>query len=302
MNRILFILNAILWGCSFIAIKYVLEVFPPFFSAFLRVFLTVIFLGGYLMISQRPCPLKEYGIVFKWTIMGLFAFTIPWACLFWGQQYIDPSLAGMLNGSVPIFSLLMAWFVIPSDRLSRMGMVGVLIGFIGMGFIFWPSIQMDFSDNQTFWGMVAIVVMAISYSINVVGTRKYGRQIDLVWSVIIQTFTSSILLLALSWAVGETLPTWSELQAHPKAMVGVFYLSFCSTTLAMLMFYHLIHEWGSVKAASLNYLIPFVAIAVDALVLNRWPNVFEWIGVCLIVTALILVHRHRTQTQSAKVV
>ncbi|MCB0272701.1 MAG: DMT family transporter [Bdellovibrionales bacterium] len=293
MNVFLYILLACFWGCSFIAIKYVLEIFPPFFSAFLRTFLTVLFLSIYILYKKIPSPLKEIHIVLKWSFMGVFAFAIPWAALFWGEQFIQPSLAGMINSSVPIFALCISWFVIPQDKVSSVGIFGVMLGFVGIACIFLPTIESG--QNMSLVGMIAMIIMSISYSINVVWTRKWGRKINLAWAIWIQTLTSSFLLLAVSLATHETYPSLHAIFEYPKSVLGILYLSFCSTTLAMIFFYHLIHQWGAVKASSVNYILPFIAIFVDYLVLDHLPTLYEWVGVVLIIAGLLLLHFYRVK-------
>lgn len=299
MNVAIYILLACFWGCSFIAIKYVLEVIPPFFSAFLRTFLSVFFLVTYMWLTQKKRPDFGPRTILKWTVLGVFAFAIPWAALFWGEQFIQPSLAGMINSSVPIFALCLSWVMIPKETLSKLSAFGVMLGFVGIGLIFMPNIRPGVMSDMSFWGMIAIIIMAFSYAVNAVGTKKYGRQIDLTWALLIQSLTSSVLLFGLSMIRGETLPSLYEVWQHPKAFWGILYLAFCSTTLAMMMFYRLVYEWGPVKASSVNYILPFVAILVDYVALNKLPSVFEWAGVLTIVTGLLMLHYYRSQkTQS----
>jgi len=214
--------------------------------------------------------------------------------LFWGEQFIAPALVGMLNSTVPIFALAISWFVIPHERVSSMGIVGLALGFVGMGSIFFPTMGYDIFGNMAFWGMMAITLMSLAYSVNTVWARKWGRSIDLVWAIWIQTLSGSVSLLALCLFSGETIPGISEAAAHPKALLGMFYLAFCSTALAMAFYYHLINVWGAVKASSVNYGIPFVAIAVDFFVLGNLPSIYEWIGVALIMLGLIVLHKSKT--------
>ncbi|MEZ4819171.1 MAG: DMT family transporter [Bdellovibrionota bacterium] len=162
-----------------------------------------------------------------------------------------------------------------------------------MGFVFLPTIEMGVMHNQSFWGMIALLVMSLTYAINVVWTRKWGRKIDLAWVLWIQTLTSSIVLLLLSLLWGESYPSMETIQASPRSVLGILYLAFCSTTLAMLFFYHLVHTWGAVKASSVNYGLPFVAIFVDYLVLKQLPSLFEWIGLVSIMLGLLLLHFYR---------
>jgi len=293
MNIFLFLILILFWGCSFLAIKYVLEIFPPFYSAFLRTFLTFCFISIYILFRKIPLQDQSFETFIKWSVLGLVAFTIPWAALFWGEQYIPPALVGMLNSTVPIFALVISFFVIPNERISPLGVFGLVLGFFGMGAIFLPTLKVGMFKDMVFWGMIAILIMSLAYSVNTVWARKWGRKIHLVWAIWIQTLSGSLTLLVLAILMGEVFPSFDTMGSSPKSVWGMLYLAFFSTALAIAFYYHLIDQWGAVKASSVNYGIPFVAIIVDFLVFGHLPSLAEWVGVAFIMLGLVLLHKSK---------
>ncbi|MBY0451551.1 MAG: DMT family transporter, partial [Bdellovibrionaceae bacterium] len=97
MNVALYIIVAAFWGGSFIAIKPLVEVMPPMYAAALRIAIAVLFLVIALPVLKAPLFIRS-PIKKRIWLTGQFAFTLPFALLFWGEQRIAPGLAGILNG------------------------------------------------------------------------------------------------------------------------------------------------------------------------------------------------------------
>src|ERR1051326_1479547 len=110
-----FFLLACFWGCSYIAIRFAVESIPPFGAAFARIFIGSILLHIYSLAVKSPFP-KSKKLVFKIALIGLFNFGLPWAALFWGEQYVQPALASIINSTVPIFVLTFSWFLLPEEQ------------------------------------------------------------------------------------------------------------------------------------------------------------------------------------------
>ncbi len=67
--------------------------------------------------------------------MGALNDLIPFSLLVWGQQYIESSLASILNATTPIFSVILAHFLTRLERLTIPRAAGILVGWIGVGFV-----------------------------------------------------------------------------------------------------------------------------------------------------------------------
>ena len=93
---LIFFLLSLFWGFSFVAIKVIVDSIPPFIGAALRtgfaiLFLLIIyrFVGKSIQVPRKLLP--------KIWINGLFLQGFPFAFLFWGERFVSPGLAGILN-------------------------------------------------------------------------------------------------------------------------------------------------------------------------------------------------------------
>ncbi len=291
VNLLLFFTLVLFWGCSFIAIRESLHTFPPFMAAGLRIFLGMILLWIYAKFKKRPNTIRG-KMLFRMLFLGILLFFIPWACLFWGEQYVNPSIASIINSTVPIFILILSWAMLPDERPTLPSTIGVALGFLGMFCVFLPGLQFHGDQLQLKRGMLSIFLMSVSYAFGGVLMRRWSKGIDMVWALIFQALSGTICLAILSWATGETIQDTSHVV---KSTIGIVYLSLCSTAIASLIYYHLIFQWGTLKAAAVTYLTPFVAIIVDILFLHVLPKRHELFGGLLIMIGILLIHWAKTK-------
>ncbi len=283
INSLLFILLALFWGGSFIAIKVLIQEIPSFSAAFLRVFFASIFLMiiflPKMIRKKEKLDLKTISIS---SVTGLFSIGIPFSLLFWGEMFIAPSLAGVLNGTVPFWTLVIAIiFFKDTEKVTKRKLIGLALGFIGITFIFAPKLQFSGSTSEL-KGIVAIIAMAISYAIGINLNKKIlsRYQIETSYNLIIQHIISSIYLLTIILFF-EDFPSL-DIILIPKNLLSILYLSLFSTTLAFIIFFKLIRELGPVKASTVTFFVPAIALILDSIINAQRLNYTEAIGTTII--------------------
>ena len=141
MNYFLAFCLALCWGTAFLASKNIVDVLPPYWGAFLRVaaglLFFIIFFG--LRRSSLKCPLNQLWR--PWTI-SFMLILLPFASLSWGIQHTVPTIAGIFNGTVPIWSFIAGAILLKGvDRFTWRRAAGVIIGLAGLLVIMRPQWQ-----------------------------------------------------------------------------------------------------------------------------------------------------------------
>lgn len=290
MNLVLFFMLVLFWGLSFIAIRLSILTYPPIMAAAIRIGLGMILMLAYALIRKKKNPVHG-KLVWKMFGLGILLFTIPWGCLFWGEQFVHPSIASIINATVPIFVLLFSWMLLPTEQPVSSSVVGVIIGFVGMFCVFGPSMQVQSAPHETA-GMLSVFIMALSYAMGGVLLRKVPKGTDLAWGFIFQALAGTVTLGLISLFMGEKIQDTTNMT---KSTVGLIYLAVCSTAIASLIYYYLLNQWGVLKAAAVTYLTPFVAIIVDVFYLKVHPKMNEYIGGALIMFGILLIHWSKTK-------
>ncbi|MDO8527088.1 MAG: DMT family transporter [Deltaproteobacteria bacterium] len=281
-----FILITLFWSGSFIAIHVAVQNFPPFFSAFLRSLIAMIFMGAYLLLRKRRIRFSKNSLYSMGA--GLFTMGIAWLFLFWGELNVNPAIAAILNSTVPIFIVLLTPLLTPKDRLSWNERLGVFLGFMGILIIFAPDISLK--ANLYLYGLLAVLMMAFCYAIGVLWTRRIVHKTGNAINVFYQAFGSALFLGAVSliFELPHQTLHWSW-----SGIAAIGYLGIFSSAIALLLFFHLIREIGSVTAAATTYCIPLIAILLDVVFLKKWILWNQALGASVILCSVFLINRHR---------
>jgi drug/metabolite transporter (DMT)-like permease len=292
MNLLLFSLLASLWGGSFVAIKSALESFPPFFSASLRVgtaFLAILIMFRLLKVKTE---LETKAKLLCYTL-GFFSITLPFSLLFWGEQFVNAGLAGVINGTVPIWTFLTAYYIFQTEKTSVLtNLIGIGISFSGVAVIF--SNQLSIAARpEEIAGIIAIFGMAISYAIGA-NLAKYAmtkyKSLTPKKAIFHQHYSAGICLIALS--LGLEFDKISLLNEIPmKASLAIVYLGVFSTGIAYLILFHLLGAWGPVRAMGVTYLVPVMALLFDYIFHGNYLNPTQFTGVLIIALGLLVLQK-----------
>lgn len=282
MNALRFIMLTLFWGASFIAIEQSLHVFPPMLAASFRMGFASLLMGLAALLTQSKGFSSKRDFLL-YVLSGSVALGVPWVCLFWGEQYVAPAVASMINSGVPIFVAVWGISFFRSDQPKAQEWVGVTLGFVGIFFIFSkPLLQTQ--DVGELKGLLAILCMAVFYGLGTNLIKRLGASIGPKWSMFAQGIGGCLVSIPAAVFMGETWPhNWLT---EPSGILSLLYLAIFSTAIAWFFYFHLIHTWGSVRAASVTYTVPLVAIALDFLVKGHVPHITEWLGMSIIFVGL----------------
>lgn len=295
MNYILFIVIASCWSGSFIAIQPLVQAMPPLLAGALRIGVAVVFLTALLPMIKIPMSVPK-GIRVRVWITGLTAFAVPFSLLFWGEKTISPGLAGILNGTVPIWVFIFGLVFAPkAEPITPRKVIGLIAGIAGIMAIFLPKIVVADSTQSsydTLFGTIAVTLMACSYATGVLLNRtlfvknpSLSPFTNLYQQLIAGFFGLSVVAISV-----DGLPhpeTW-----HPISTVffAETYLGVVSTSIAFMMFYRLIQQWGSVRAATVTYVVPAVTLIFDVIFNSRTPTLSDIGGVLGITFGVVILN------------
>jgi len=280
-----FVLTALFWGGSFLAIRQSVEAFPPFMAAAMRVGVATFIM--FVLMAYRRGDRVPQNIRLSMLANGLFTLGFPWALLFWGEQYVAPAMAGIINASTPLFTVLIATLVVRHEKARWNKWLGVILGFFGVLIIFAPKVAGG-TDNDL-RGMFAILGMAASYGVGIVWLKSLAHRVAPANAFFYQGTGALLFLIPLSifteW--GALMNTgWNS----ATGWVGIFYLGVFSTALAQLMFFVIIRDLGSVTASAVTYVPPVIAVILDRLFYGTFISANAMIGAAVVLAGVRLVH------------
>ncbi|MCB0301311.1 MAG: DMT family transporter [Calditrichaeota bacterium] len=277
-------LLASLWGPSFLFIKVAVHEIPPLTMAAARVTIAALILLVVLRLRKRALP-KGRHMWLKFTIAGLFGNAMPFVLFNWGELYIDSALAAILNGTTPLFTLVIAHFFTDDDRLSTRKIIGAIIGFGGLLVLVAPSL---FGGVEaTTLGLLAVLLAAFCYGVNIVFTRTYLRGLPGLVAPAAQLSMASVLLIPVALLVDQ--PYQLAFPSLP-AVSSLFALAIIGTGLAFIVYYRLLETTPASSMAMVTYLIPVFGIFLGVVVLNETLSWNAYVGCSLILIGVMVVN------------
>lgn len=298
---LIFLFVGTLWGGSYLAIQESVQVLAPFQAAFIRILIAFLTLLPLIIIKKKSFMAPK-ALRWRVWIVGLFSNGIPFTFLFWGETKVSAAIGGMINGSVPIWTMLIGALFFPQlEKLNRYKIAGIMVGLVGISLLYLPKLGVGSSsainhDYSQLWGIIAITCMAISYGIGVILNKRIfaannssGDKLDLVTNLF-QQMLSSLIYLGILMICTEGLPHLDQL-LQPKAAWSLIYLGVFSSALAFLLFYHLIQRWGALSASSVTYMVPIMTLLLNFCFYREIPAYLELFGTVLILSGVALARR-----------
>jgi drug/metabolite transporter (DMT)-like permease len=269
---------ALTWGASFLFIDIGLEHFAPVLVAFGRIAFGALTLGA-IPAARRPVPRSEWPLI---AAMGVTWMAIPFVCFAVAQQWIDSSLAGMINAATPLFVALVAAGAV-RQLPSRVQATGLVVGFAGVVAISLPSI--GDGSNALGIGLVLLAAFLYGFAFNIAAPlqRRHGA-LPVIWRA--QLVAVVIVLPFAVVSATESTFGWDSLLA-------VVALGSLGTGLAFYWFTTLIGRVGSTRGSVAIYLVPVVAIALGAALLDETIHLAAVLGTALVVAGAYITSRPR---------
>ena len=292
-NIHLLILLASLWGPSFLFIKIAVLEIPPIMLAALRIGIAALILNALLILrgERLPSPLNFWK---KTIVAGFFAQAIPFVLINWGEQYVDSSLASILNGLMPLFTIIFAHFIIVEERLTRQKVFGVLLGFLGLIVLVLPNIMGGVTGSTL--GILAIAAATVSYGFGLSYIRKHFAHTPSFKAPAAQLASVSIYLVPTAFLLD---PGFSLGQVSLSALGSLLVLALFGTAIAFIVYFKLIERSSAGYASLVTYLMPIYGVILGVIFLGESISIWMVLGASLILVGIrVTKKRLRAKPQS----
>jgi len=276
-----------IWGASYLLVKIALDGFSAEMLVFGRVALAAVLL--YVAISLRGGADRQALSVIREhparsLTQGLLSVALPFTLIALGETQISSGLTGILISPGPLFVALLAPFVDRSEIVGRKGGIGLVIGFAGVVILIGAD---SVATTGQLFGALAILGAAASYGIGAMYAKLKFRGVPPIATSFVACLTASAWLLIPAIAsLGRVDPDAGEIAA--VVCLGVF-----GTAIAFILYYSLIAEVGAGRASLVGYLMPPIALAYGALLLDETITITSLVGLALILGGVVLAGGER---------
>ena len=269
----------IVWGSSFLLIDRSLLFFSPEQIVGYRLFIgaVVMLFVSFLYGKQLPRSIIPWLHFVVYAVIGNI---LPYLLIATGQLTITSGMAGLLMAFMPLVTLILAHIFLPNDRLNRFKVLGFILGFSGVMFILWPSVN---DGSNTVFGILLVLGAACAYAINTIIASRLPSYDPLVSSTCVLIVAS--LMSFLIW------PNIFHIDFNNIPFISsmsLLLLGALPTGYAALIYFTIINNAGATFLSNINYLIPVVAFFLGAIVLGEpilWYNI---LALLLIISGIFI--------------
>jgi drug/metabolite transporter (DMT)-like permease len=282
----LFVLLASTWGSAFAGIKIGVEYIPPLLFAAFRYDIAAAILFAYILSTSdrvRPRGRAEW---LDLCLSGLFIVAALQGFLAYGEQFITSAIAAIIVSMGPIITTGLARIVLPDEGLSHTGILGLLIGFIGVGIVTRPSPDLLLAEELL--GKLSILAAVVCLSIGTVLTRVVEEDIELSVSVR-EAWAMGIGAIALhvsSVAINEPI---SAVQFTTPGVGAVIYLAVVPSVVGYFIYFDLLNRLGAIEVNLVLYLTPVVAALIGWAILGERLEFLTIIGFITIFLGFVMI-------------
>lgn len=191
----------VIWGSTYLAIRYAVEAMPPFLMASARWIVAGVILYVWRRLAGDPRPtLRNWAAA---TVVGVALILGGNGLVSWAEIWVPSSLAALIIAIVPLWFALLVWYrdgALPAPRVW----MGILLGIVGVAILFAPAIRDSIAGaSALLWGTVAILVATLSWAAGSVYSKKAPLPKSILLAASMQMITGSIALALVGLASGE---------------------------------------------------------------------------------------------------
>ena len=271
-------------------IKIGVETIGPATLTSLRLWTAALILLLYLLIKKQSLPLHSKAMQL-YLFVGIFANSLPFMLISWGEVRIDSSLAAILMGIMPIMTFVLAHFFIPSEPMTGRKVFGVTLGFAGLLTLVGLSALTGLNENVI--GQLVVLLAACSYAVTSVYVRTQPTFSGL------QMATGATLAGAVT-SLPVMFLTENPFAVAPstESLLAALTLAVFPTAIASLIYFRIIHSLGATTFSQINYLVPILGGIWGVILLNESLHWRMIIALLLVLTGIYFIQSKKRPPHS----
>tara|TARA_B100000287_G_scaffold113269_1_gene105487 strand:+ start:669 stop:1562 length:894 start_codon:yes stop_codon:yes gene_type:complete len=273
---------ALIWASAFFNIKIATYSYGPITIAFFRILfgaIPVVFLCFY-----KKIKIEAFSKDWLWfATIGTINLVIPFFLIAYGVQKVQSNLAAILMASTPLTATVLAHFFTKKEKINFTKIVGILLGFFGIVFLFSDNILIN---NENFFYALMILFGSTFYVIGGLLTLKISKKKN-------ENVTASILIWGALVIFPITMIIEQPWNFTPRldSTISLIYLGIFPTGIAWLLRFQILKKNGLVFQAQVAYLIPIFGVILGYIFLNEIITTKVLLALIAVIVGIYFVRR-----------
>jgi drug/metabolite transporter (DMT)-like permease len=278
-----FVAIYVIWGSTYLAIRYAVETIPPLVTAGIRHSIA----GGIMLAwawwrGFRPTR-QQWIAGFA---LGALFFLVGHGTLHWAEQYVGSGLAALLIATEPMFILVLGWMM-GRQKISVLSALGLGLGVLGVAMLTGVELTVK---GSSLWGLLAVLLGSLSWSLGVVISPRLKLPSDALGRTALPTLCGAALLLLAAGVTGEFQQThWASITL--RSVFGLGYLIAFGSVVAFTSYTWLLQRVPPALVATHTYANPVVAVILGWLLAHEPLSLRVVLASMAILGAIVLIRR-----------
>jgi drug/metabolite transporter (DMT)-like permease len=278
-----FVAIYVIWGSTYLAIRYAVETIPPLVTAGIRHSIA----GGIMLAwawwrGFRPTR-QQWLAGFA---LGALFFLIGHGTLHWAEQYVGSGLPALLIATEPMFILVLGWMM-GQKKPSPLSALGLALGVVGVALLTGAELTVK---GSSLWGLLAVLLGSLSWSLGVVVSPRLKLPSDALGRTALPTLCGAFMLLIAAGVTGEFQQThWASITL--RSVFGLGYLITFGSVVAFTAYTWLLQRVPPALVATHTYANPVVAVILGWFLAHEPLSLRVVLASIAILGAIVLIRR-----------
>jgi len=284
INGVLYGITILIWGSSWIMIKFQVEVVSASISVFYRFFLAAIILQCLCLIKRQKSvyALREYIFI---AIQGFCLFAVNYWLFYLSAEYLSSGLMALIFSTIVVMNMINGriWF---GTTINLKMVVGAMMGISGLTLVFWPEIQWEDSNYNMFKGLLLAFVATYFSSLgNIVSVRNQKKGIPVFYSNAYAMTFGCLTMLMITMITDEH---WN-FSWNPQFLLSLVFLSVFASVVGFWCYLTLLGRVGADRGAYATLIFPIVALSISTVFEGYQWSLIAISGVVLILLGNFII-------------
>jgi len=271
----------LVWGCSFIFIELGLVFLSPFGVTFVRCALGAITLMIFAKARKVGLP-KGKSIWKKLWVVAMLLNVVPGVLFAFAQQYITSALAGIINATTPLMTLIFMLLIFREEKIKREQVYGLLIGALGVMTVM--GVWKELGGNQLI-GVIALLIAVSCYGASYPYSTRNVIPLGLKPEALA---TGQLLMATMTLLPLFIFDGFSSNNYETKSIIAMLCLGIFGSGFAYIWNFSVTAAAGSAIGSTVTYITPVVAVIVGWLYLNEEIAWHEPVGALVVIIGALL--------------